>query len=408
MQRWLKILAVLIVVAVAALAIAMSHNAACPSGTIPALATGATPMKAAVYRCYGPPEVVKIEDVARPVPADDEVLVRVRAAGINPVEWHYMRGEPYLMRLSAGFGRPKDPRLGVDFSGTVEAVGSRVTKFKPGEAVFGARSGALAEYVTVPESRNVLPKPERITFEQAGGVGVAGVTALQALRDKGQLKPGQRVLINGASGGVGTFAVQIAKALGAEVTGVCSTRNVELVRSIGADHVIDYTAAGLHRRHGTLRPRGGHGRQSLVRRGASRARAGRPIRRGRWHERQPLDRRARDAAQGDAGLAVRETEGHLLHRPDQPRGPRLSRRADVGGEADAGRRPARTRWTTWPRRSATSRTAMPAARSSSRRAGGPRLTARHPLGSNSRPSDARPTGRDRLPWPGSSVGRAAD
>jgi NADPH:quinone reductase-like Zn-dependent oxidoreductase len=241
MKRLLKILAVLIVVAAAALAFAMSHNAACPSGPLPAMPEGATPMKAAVYRCYGPPEVVKIEDVARPVPADDEVLVQVRAAGINPVEWHYMRGEPYIMRLGSGFGRPKDPRLGVDFSGTVEAVGSRVTKFKPGEAVFGAKGGALAEYLSVPESRNVLPKPERITFEQAGGVGVAGVTALQALRDKGQLKPGQRVLINGASGGVGTFAVQIAKALGAEVTGVCSTRNLELVRSIGADHVIDYT-----------------------------------------------------------------------------------------------------------------------------------------------------------------------
>jgi NADPH:quinone reductase-like Zn-dependent oxidoreductase len=237
----LTVLAVLVVVAATALAIAMSHNAACLSGPMPALASGATPMKAAIYRCYGPPEVVKIEDVARPVPADDEVLVRVRAAGINPVEWHYVRGEPYIMRLRSGFGRPKEPRLGVDFSGTVEVVGSLVTRFKPGEAVFGARSGALAEFVTVPESRNVVPKPERITFEQAGSVGVAGVTALQALRDKGQLEAGQRVLINGASGGVGTFAVQIAKALGAEVTGVCSTRNVELVHSLGADHVIDYT-----------------------------------------------------------------------------------------------------------------------------------------------------------------------
>jgi len=241
MKRVLKIVGVLVVVAAIALAIAMSHNAACTSGPMPALASGATPMKAAVYRCYGPPEVVKVEDVARPVPADDEVLVRVRAAGINPVEWHYMRGEPYLMRLGSGFGRPKDPRLGVDFSGTVEAVGSRVTAFKPGEAVFGARSGALAEFVTVPESRNLVPKPERITFDQAAGVGVAGVTALQALRDKGQLKAGQRVLINGASGGVGTFAVQIARALGADVTGVCSTRNVELVQSLGADHVVDYT-----------------------------------------------------------------------------------------------------------------------------------------------------------------------
>jgi NADPH:quinone reductase-like Zn-dependent oxidoreductase len=241
MKRWLTILASLVVVAAVALAVAMSHNSPCPGGPPPALAGGATPMKAAVYRCYGPPQVVKIEEVARPKPADDEVLVRVAAAGINPVEWHYMRGEPYIMRLGSGFGRPKDTRLGVDFSGTVEAVGSKVTKFKPGDAVFGARSGALAEYVTVPESRNILPKPERISFEQAGGVGVAGVTALQALRDHGRLQAGQRVLINGASGGVGTFAVQIAKAMGAEVTGVCSTRNLELVRSIGADHVIDYT-----------------------------------------------------------------------------------------------------------------------------------------------------------------------
>jgi NADPH:quinone reductase-like Zn-dependent oxidoreductase len=169
------------------------------------------------------------------------VLVKVHAAGINPVEWHYMRGKPYIMRLGAGFGRPKDPRLGVDFAGTVEAVGSNVTKFKPGDEVFGARNGALAEYVVVNASRNILPKPARLTFDQAAGIPIAGVTALQALRDKGQLKPGQKVLVNGASGGVGTFAVQLAKALGAEVTGVSSTRNVELVRSIGADHVIDYT-----------------------------------------------------------------------------------------------------------------------------------------------------------------------
>ena len=198
-------------------------------------------MKAAVFRCYGPPEVVKVEEIAKPVPAADEVLVRVHAAAVNPLDWHYMRGEPYIMRLGSGFGRPKETRLGVDFAGTVEAVGAGVTRFKPGDAVFGGRNGALAEYVVVKADRNVLPKPERLTFEQAGSVGVAAITALQALRDRGQLEPGQKVLVNGASGGVGTFAVQIAKAMGAEVTGVCSTRNVELVRSIGADHVIDYT-----------------------------------------------------------------------------------------------------------------------------------------------------------------------
>ena len=241
MKRVLKILAALVVVAVIVLAVAISNDSACPTSPPAALAAGATPMKAATYRCYGPPEVVKIEEVAKPTPGADEVLVKVRAAGINPVEWHYMRGEPYIMRLSAGFGRPKDPQLGVDFAGTVEAVGSNVTKFRRGDEVFGARNGALAEYVVVNASRNILPKPARLTFEQAAGIPIAAVTALQALRDKGELKPGQKVLINGASGGVGTFAVQLAKALGAEVTGVCSTRNVALVRSIGADHVIDYT-----------------------------------------------------------------------------------------------------------------------------------------------------------------------
>jgi NADPH:quinone reductase-like Zn-dependent oxidoreductase len=241
MKRWLKILAAVLAVGLVALAIAISHDSACPTTPPAALAAGATPMKAAVYRCYGPPEVVKIEDVEKPVPGDDEVLVKVRAAAVNPLDWHYMRGVPYVMRLGAGFGRPKETRLGVDFAGTVEAVGRNVTRFRPGDEVFGARSGALGEYVRVTATRNVVPKPARLTFEQAAGVPIAAVTALQALRDKGRLAPGQKVLINGASGGVGTFAVQIAKALGAEVTGVCSTRNVELVRSLGADHVVDYT-----------------------------------------------------------------------------------------------------------------------------------------------------------------------
>jgi NADPH:quinone reductase-like Zn-dependent oxidoreductase len=241
MKTLLKVLLALVIVAVVAVAVAISHNAACPDGPPPALAAGATPMKAAVFRCYGPPEVVKIEDVAKPVPLDDEVLVKVHAAALNPLDWHYMRGEPFIMRLSAGIGRPKDTRLGVDFAGTVEAVGAKVTRFKPGDEVFGARSGALAEYVVVKESRNVLPKPANVSFVQAGSVGVAATTALQAVRDHGMVEPGQKVLINGASGGVGTFAVQIAKALGAEVTGVSSTRNVDLVKSLGADHVIDYT-----------------------------------------------------------------------------------------------------------------------------------------------------------------------
>jgi NADPH:quinone reductase-like Zn-dependent oxidoreductase len=184
---------------------------------------------------------LELINIVKPTPAADEVLVRVKAASVNPLDWHYMRGSPYLMRLGSGLGRPKDSRIGVDFSGTVEAVGANVTKFAPGDEVFGRRSGAFAEYVVVPEDRALALKPENVTFEQAASVPIAALTALQALRDKGNLEAGQKVLINGASGGVGTFAVQIATSMGAEVTGVCSTRNVEMVRSLGADHVIDYT-----------------------------------------------------------------------------------------------------------------------------------------------------------------------
>jgi len=228
----------LLTVALVALAVALSHNSACGAPT--ALPAQTATMQAIVYRCYGSPEVLKLESIAKPMPADDEVLVRVRAASVNPLDWHYMRGEPYVMRLSSGFGRPNDTRVGVDFAGVVEAVGKNVTRFKAGDEVFGGRGGALGDYVVIREQRAIAPKPANLTFEEAATVPIAGVTALQALRDKGQLKPGQKVLINGASGGVGTFAVQIAKAMGAEVTGVTSTRNVELVRSLGADHVIDY------------------------------------------------------------------------------------------------------------------------------------------------------------------------
>ena len=198
-------------------------------------------MQAIVYCDYGTAEVLRLEDVAKPMPSDDEILVRVHAAGVNPLDWHYMRGTPYLMRLGSGLRKPKDTRLGVDYAGTVEAVGQNVTRFKPGDEVFGGRSGALAQYVVARADRAVALKPPNVSLEQAGAVAIAATTALQGLRDAGQLKAGQKVLINGASGGVGTFAVQIAKAMGAEVTGVCSTRNVELVRSLGADHVIDYT-----------------------------------------------------------------------------------------------------------------------------------------------------------------------
>ena len=204
-------------------------------------AAPANPMKAIVYCDYGPPKVLKLVDVEKPVPNDNQLLIKVRAASVNPLDWHFMHGTPYFMRIQAGLRKPKVIRLGVDFSGTVEAVGRNVKRFKPGDEVFGGRTGAFAEYVTVFEDRAVALKPANITFEQAAAVPIAALTALQGLRDKGKIQPGQKVLINGASGGVGTFAVQIAKSFGADVTGVCSTRNVELVRSIGADHVVDYT-----------------------------------------------------------------------------------------------------------------------------------------------------------------------
>ena len=197
------------------------------------------PMKAVVHCEYGGPEVLKFEDIEKPVPNDNQVLVRVRAASVNPLDLT-IRG-PWLIRPILGLRKPKDTRLGVDYAGTVEAVGKNVTNFKPGDEVFGGRDGALAEYVCALADRGVALKPPNITFEQAASVPVAAITALQGLRDKGKIQPGQKVLINGASGGVGTFAVQIAKSFGTEVTGVCSTRNLDMVRSIGADHVIDYT-----------------------------------------------------------------------------------------------------------------------------------------------------------------------
>ena len=200
------------------------------------------PMKAIVYCDYGSPDVLKLEDVEKPVPNDNQLLVRVRAASVNPLDLT-IRG-PWLVRPILGMRKPKDTRLGVDYAGTVEAVGKNSAaagQFKPGDEVFGGRNGALAEYVCVLADRAVVLKPANMTFEQAASVPVAAITALQGLRDKGKIQPGQKVLINGASGGVGTFAVQIAKSFGTEVTGVCSTRNVDLVRTIGADHVIDYT-----------------------------------------------------------------------------------------------------------------------------------------------------------------------
>ena len=240
MRRKITFTIVAVVAAgIAVLAYTLSHEKSC--GPAPALAAGAETMRAIVRRCYGPPDVLALESIEKPKPADDQVLVKVRAAALNPLDWHYMRGTPYLMRMEIGFGLPANPRLGVDYAGVVESVGRSVTRFKPGDAVFGGKLGALAEYVAVTEDGSIAPKPANLSFEQAAGVNVAALTALQALRDRAGLGPGQSVLINGASGGVGTFAVQIANSLGAEVTGVCSTRNVELVRSLGADHVVDYT-----------------------------------------------------------------------------------------------------------------------------------------------------------------------
>src|SRR5215467_2729011 len=197
------------------------------------------PMKAITSCQYGVGNL-QLREIEQPTPADNEVLVRVLAASVDPVDGHMIR-DTLLARLFSGLRKPKNTGLGTDFAGVVEAVGNNVTDFKAGDEVFGAKNGAVAEHICVKMDRGIVMKPSNITFEQAGSVGVAGLTALQGLRDKGRIQAGQKVLINGASGGVGTFAVQIAKSFGAEVTGVCSTKNVELVRSLGADHVIDYT-----------------------------------------------------------------------------------------------------------------------------------------------------------------------
>lgn len=197
-------------------------------------------MKAIVSRCYGGPEALEYLDIARPTAGPNELLVKVKAAAVNPLDYHYMRGSPYLMRLLTGIGRPDHLTIGVDFSGVVVGTGKDVSKFAVGDAVFGGKFGAFAEYVSVPEDGGVAKKPDSISFEEAAALPIAALTALQALRDDGHLKAGEKVLINGASGGVGTYAVQIAKSMGAEVHGVCSTPNVEMVRGLGADHVFDY------------------------------------------------------------------------------------------------------------------------------------------------------------------------
>jgi NADPH:quinone reductase-like Zn-dependent oxidoreductase len=200
-------------------------------------------MKAITYHQYGPPAVLQLEEVEKPAPKDDELLIKVQATAANAADWHLLRGFPFMLRLQFGLLKPKNKILGADIAGRVEAVGRNVKQFQPGDAVFGDSSGCgfggFAEYVCVRE--NVLAlKPDHLTFAEAAAVPMAAVTALQGLRDKGQIQPGQKVLINGASGGVGTFALQIAKSFGTEVTAVCSARNVDMARSLGADHVIDY------------------------------------------------------------------------------------------------------------------------------------------------------------------------
>jgi NADPH:quinone reductase-like Zn-dependent oxidoreductase len=233
----------IVAVTVAATLLAVGYDAPCRP--VDAGTSGTPTMKAVLHRCYGSADVITIEDVAKPTPRDGQVLVKVRAVSLNALDSHVLHGDPYIvMRFAGGIGSPKNPMLGADFAGTVEAVGKNVTDFMPGDEVFGGagRFATFAEYVTVyPAFATLARKPANVTFEQAAAVPVAALTALQALRDQGRLRPGQKVLINGASGGVGTFAVEIAKALGAEVTAVCSTKHVDLVRSLGADRVVDYT-----------------------------------------------------------------------------------------------------------------------------------------------------------------------
>ena len=197
-------------------------------------------MQAVVYHRYGPPDVLELKEIEKPILAADRILIRVRNASVNPYDWHFLRGTPFFIRLITGLFHPKSPRLGADVAGIVESVGSQVTRFKPGDHVYGTCQGAFAEFACAPE-KNLALKHDGITFDQAASLPIAGITALQALRDCARIQPGQSILINGAAGGVGTFAVQIARHMGAVVTAVCSTRNIDLVRSIGAHWVIDYT-----------------------------------------------------------------------------------------------------------------------------------------------------------------------
>lgn len=231
-------LAGLLLIAVVALAFTISRTDDCPAPLVGSPGEGE--MMAILRRCYGGPDVLEYAAVAVPEPSENQVLVKVAAASVNPLDYHFMRASPYIMRLMLGIGAPDDVRLGRDFAGTVVATGSAVTRFAPGDRVFGGADGAFGEYIARNETGSIAELPDNVSFSQAAGIPIAAITALQALRDEGQLQPGQRVLINGASGGVGTYAVQIAKSMGAHVSGVCSGRNVEMVKSIGADQVFNY------------------------------------------------------------------------------------------------------------------------------------------------------------------------
>lgn len=235
------LLALLLIIAVvtAGFAYTISKTEPCPSVT-PATPNG-TVMDAVVLRCYGSPDVVRVEKVTKPAPSHNEVLVKIKAAAVNPLDWHDLRGSPYLMRLSSGLGKPKSGELGVDFAGVIEQVGDQVTQFEVGDEVFGGWGGAFAEYMVMPADRAITKKPANISFAEAAAIPIAAITALQSLQRHSKDLTGQRVLINGASGGVGSYATQIAKTMGAHVSGVCSTRNVPLVRDLGADQVFDYT-----------------------------------------------------------------------------------------------------------------------------------------------------------------------
>ena len=232
-------LAAVFVLGISAVAVTVSYDSACPDAAEPDASADA--MRAVMHRCYGVPQGIRLEKNAKPVPGENQVLIKVRASSVNPAEWYGISGQPKLVRLFGGIGTPKGTRAGFDVAGTVEAVGKDVTLFKPGDEVFGGVGAAYSEYILAREKGAIVAKPENMSFEDAAAIPIAAITALQGLRDQGHIAAGQKVLINGASGGVGTYAVQIAKALGAEVTGVCSTRNVEMVRSLGADHVVDYT-----------------------------------------------------------------------------------------------------------------------------------------------------------------------